>query len=121
MITLVVILHLLVSAILILVIMLQSGKAGDLASAFGGATSQAAFGARGAATMLTKVTTVCAITFMCTSLGLAILYSRQSATTVMDQVPAAEETTTSPVPAVPAETQPTPPPGDSSSDEGEPQ
>ena len=66
-----IILHLLASLILILVVLLQSGKAGDLASTFGGATSQAAFGARGAATILTKVTTASAITFMITSLSLS--------------------------------------------------
>jgi preprotein translocase subunit SecG len=79
-------LHLVAAALLILVVLLQSGKAGDLASAFGGATSQAAFGARGAATVLTKVTTVCAITFMLTSLGLAIYYSSESGASVMDSV-----------------------------------
>jgi preprotein translocase subunit SecG len=66
-------LHLLAAAILILVVLLQSGKAGDLATTFGGASSQTAFGARGAATLLTKITTGSAIVFMFTSLGLAIL------------------------------------------------
>lgn len=93
MLTLLIIFHLLAALILILVIMLQSGKAGDLSSAFGGATSQTAFGARGATTVLTKITTVCAVIFVCTSLGLAIMYSRDNSTTVMQDsgdIPAAE-------------------------------
>jgi len=87
-------LHLITAAILILVVLLQSGKAGDLASTFGGATSQTAFGARGAATVLTKATTISAIIFMFTSLGLSIFYTRQAGTTVMDSV---ETTPTAPI------------------------
>ena len=88
-----VIFHLLAAAVLILVVLLQSGKAGDLASTFGGATSQTAFGARGAATMLTKITTGCAVTFMVTSLGLSILSSRGGAATVMDSLDTSETVT----------------------------
>jgi preprotein translocase subunit SecG len=101
-------LHLISAAILILVVLLQSGKAGDLASTFGGATSQSAFGARGAATVLTKATTISAIVFMFTSLGLSILFSRQAGTTVMDSV---DVTPIAPVeqpaqnPTTPAQTQ----------------
>jgi len=65
-------LHIVVCLILILVIMLQSGSAADLAGAFGGAGSQTAFGPRGAATLLSKATTWCAIIFMCTSLTLSV-------------------------------------------------
>jgi len=68
--------HVLASLVLILVVLLQSGKAGDLASAFGGAGTQTAFGARGAATVLTKATTICAVIFMVTSLGLSITFLR---------------------------------------------
>jgi preprotein translocase subunit SecG len=65
-------LHVLVCFVLILVIMLQSGNAADLAGAFGGAGSQTAFGPRGAATFLSKATTWCAIVFMVTSLTLSV-------------------------------------------------
>ena len=65
-------LHVLVCIVLVLVIMLQSGNAADLAGAFGGAGSQTAFGPRGAATFLSKATTWCAIVFMLTSLTLSI-------------------------------------------------
>jgi preprotein translocase subunit SecG len=65
-------LHVLVCIVLIIVIMLQSGSAADLAGAFGGAGSQTAFGPRGAATFLSRATTWCAIVFMMTSLTLSV-------------------------------------------------
>ncbi|HTZ99721.1 MAG TPA: preprotein translocase subunit SecG [Candidatus Aquilonibacter sp.] len=65
-------LHVLVCFVLIIVIMLQSGSAADLAGAFGGAGSQTAFGPRGAATFLSRATTWCAIVFMLTSLTLSV-------------------------------------------------
>src|SRR6201996_3652982 len=58
--------------VLIIVVLLQSGKAADLAGAFGGAGSQTAFGPRGAATFLSRATTWCAIVFMMTSLTLSV-------------------------------------------------
>ena len=98
------IVHVIVSLVLILVVLLQSGKAGDLASAFGGVGSQTAFGARGAATILTKATTVCAILFMATSLALAIMLSRDSDPTVMEAVPSTSEPYVDPYSGGPAET-----------------
>ncbi len=65
-------LHVIICGLLIIVIMLQSGEAADLAGAFGGAGSQTAFGPRGAATFLTKATTWCAIMFMLTSMALTM-------------------------------------------------
>ncbi len=65
-------LHVLVCFVLVIVIMLQSGSAADLAGAFGGAGSQTAFGPRGAATFLSRATTWCAIVFMMTSLTLSV-------------------------------------------------
>jgi preprotein translocase subunit SecG len=64
--------HVLLCVLLIVVVLLQSGKAADLAGAFGGAGSQTAFGPRGAATFLSKATTWCAIMFMLTSFSLAL-------------------------------------------------
>ncbi len=57
---------------LIIVILLQSGEAADLAGAFGGSGSQTAFGPRGAATFLSQATTWCAVMFMFTSMVLAV-------------------------------------------------
>src|SRR5213592_3904765 len=79
--------HVLVCLVLIGVVLLQSGKAADLAGAFGGGGSQTALGSRGAATVLTKATTISAILFMITSLSLAILGSRRTGS-VLEQAPA---------------------------------
>jgi preprotein translocase subunit SecG len=81
---LLIVVHILVSVILILSVLLQSGKAADLASAFGAQGSQTAFGIRGSATFLAKMTTAAAIMFMITSLTLAIVYSQGSSSEVSD-------------------------------------
>ena len=79
---LIIILHIIVCLILILAVLLQSGKAADLAGAFGGGGSQTAFGGRGSASLLSKVTTASAIIFMLTSLGLWILSGREGSSVV---------------------------------------
>src|SRR5437762_3204577 len=58
--------------VLVVVVLLQSGKAADLAGAFGGAGSQTAFGPRGAATVLSRATTWCAVMFMVCALALVL-------------------------------------------------
>jgi preprotein translocase subunit SecG len=58
--------------VLMIVVLLQSGKAADLAGAFGGAGSQTAFGPRGAATILSQATTWCAIMFMVCAFALVL-------------------------------------------------
>jgi preprotein translocase subunit SecG len=77
MILLVTLIHAIVCLFLIIVVLLQSGKAADLAGAFGGQGSQTAFGPRGSATVLSKSTTIAACLFMVTSLTLSILHTRQ--------------------------------------------
>jgi preprotein translocase subunit SecG len=72
----VVALFILTCAILSLVILLQQGKGGDIASAFGGSSSQAAFGARSGATLLTKATAIFAALFMVLALALSIIGQR---------------------------------------------
>ncbi len=74
---LITIVHVIVCLFLIAVVLLQSGKSGDLAAAFGGQGSQTAFGPRGAATALTKATTLSAIIFMVTSITLSIFAARR--------------------------------------------
>jgi preprotein translocase subunit SecG len=70
--------HVLVCIFLVVVVLLQSGKAADLAGAFGGMGSQTAFGPRGSATLLSKATTVSFIVFIVTSMTLSILATRQA-------------------------------------------
>jgi|SRR5271168_752691 len=65
-------LHVSICFLLCIVVLLQSGKAADLAGAFGGAGSQTAFGPRGAANFLSRATTWCAIMFMATSMTLVV-------------------------------------------------
>src|SRR5579883_3470521 len=69
-------LHYLICLFLIVVVLLQSGKAADLAGAFGGMGSQTVFGPRGSATVLSKATTIAASLFMVTSLTLSIMATR---------------------------------------------
>ena len=58
--------------VLVVVVLLQSGKAADLAGAFGGAGSQTAFGPRGAANVLSKATTWCAVMFMVCAFAMVV-------------------------------------------------
>jgi preprotein translocase subunit SecG len=108
---LVMIIHVVVCVFLIIVVLLQSGKAADLAGAFGGMGSQTAFGPRGSATLLSKATTISAVMFMLTSLSLSMLSGRVSvgAPTVLEgsspkapiSAPAPQQAI--PAPAAPAE------------------
>jgi preprotein translocase subunit SecG len=70
--------HVVVCAILIVVVLLQHGKSADIAATFGGMGSQTAFGPRGTATALSRLTTWCAIIFMLTSISLTIFASRKA-------------------------------------------
>ena len=81
--------HVLVCLFLIVVVLLQSGKAADLAGAFGGMGSQTAFGPRGSATVLSKATTISAVLFMLTSLSLSIMATRNAGlgTSVLETAP----------------------------------
>lgn len=89
-----VVIHILVSLFLILVVLVQQGKGADLAGAFGGGGSQTAFGARGATTLLHKLTTGFFIAFVATSLTLAIQQARPRGSVMSG--------TAAPAPAAPA-------------------
>ena len=103
MITLITLVHIFVCFFLIIVVLLQSGKSGDIAAAFGGQGSQTAFGPRGAATVLTKATTWCAIIFMLTSITLSIAASRKTGKSVFQNYPTAPaKSGTTPAPTAPA-------------------
>ena len=74
---LIVAVHILVCFFIIIVVLLQSGKSGDISAAFGGQGSQTAFGPRGAASALSRATTWSAVAFMITSITLSVWASRR--------------------------------------------
>ena len=94
------IVHVIVCLFLIIVVLLQSGKAADLAGAFGGMGSQTAFGPRGSATLLSKATTISAVVFMVTSLTLSIMATRNAGlgTSVLESAPKTNVPKTAPIP-----------------------
>jgi preprotein translocase subunit SecG len=108
--TAIIIIHVLACVALVLVVLLQAGKGASMGAAFGG-SSQTVFGSAGATTFLAKMTTVVALVFMLTSLGLAIFSGKGTPSSVMDAAtssppaqtaPAPQQTAPAPVP-VPAQ------------------
>jgi preprotein translocase subunit SecG len=101
--TVLVIIHIVACLSLILVVLLQAGKGASLGAAFGGA-SQTMFGGAGATTFLAKMTTVVALVFLLSCLGLAMSFGRGAPSSIMDQ--GAAPAATAPVseaPQAPAE------------------
>src|SRR5271156_6356037 len=78
---LIVAVHILVCLFIIIVVLLQSGKSGDISAAFGGQGSQTAFGPRGAASALSKATTWSAVAFMLTSITLSVYDAKHNGPT----------------------------------------
>jgi preprotein translocase subunit SecG len=97
---LITIVHVIVCAILIVVVLLQHGKSADIAATFGGMGSQTAFGPRGTATVLSRVTTWCAIIFMLTSISLTMFASKGGSSSIMQGIKS------SPAPTAPAQQSP---------------
>ncbi len=77
--------HVIISILLIIVILMQSGQNADIAAVFGGSSSSTVFGPRGATTVLAKVTAVLATLFILTSLSLYILSSRAQKASVVEK------------------------------------
>lgn len=83
---LLIIFHVLICLALVMIVLLQTGKGADMGAAFGGGSSQTLFGSTGASTFLTKSTTMVAIAFMLTSLGLAYISTSKTGTSIMQDV-----------------------------------
>ena len=106
---LLVFLYVAVCLFLIAVVLLQTGKRADLAGAFGGGGSQTAFGSRGAANLLTRLTTGAAVAFMLIALTLSVYSRRTIGRTVLGDIepadlntsPAIEETIEEPADSLP--------------------
>lgn len=97
-----IILHVVVCIALIMIVLLQTGKGADMGAAFGGGASQTLFGSTGASTFLGKATTVAAVIFMLTSLGLAYISSHRSGKSIMTDTKAPIEQQAAPAaPATP--------------------
>jgi preprotein translocase subunit SecG len=94
--------------VLIIVVLLQSGKAADLAGAFGGAGSQTAFGPRGAANALSSATTWCAVMFMICAMALVLRTDKAvgMGTSILQQVSKPAPAPAKPAPVPPAPTTP---------------
>lgn len=82
--TFLLVIHVLVSLFLIFIVLVQGGKGAQMGAAFGGGSSQTLFGGRGAATFLSKLTTIMAVVFMLTSLVLAVVAGRGDDTSGID-------------------------------------
>jgi len=85
--TVVLVIHVFMSFVLIVVVLLQSGKGAGIGAGFGG-SSQTVFGSRGPASFLSKFTTAAAIMFMLTSLLLSVMSSKVGHTSIIDAIPA---------------------------------
>ena len=77
--------HVIVAFVMIVVVLLQSGKGAGLGSGFGG-SSQTVFGSRGPANFLSKFTTASAIIFMVTSLMLSVMSSKVGKSSIADEI-----------------------------------
>lgn len=91
--------YVVVCVFLILVVLLQQGKGADVASAFGASSSQTTFGARGATSVLEKVTTWSFVAFSVLAVAISLLQARPKSSVIKqlgDQPPAKS------APAVPA-------------------
>src|SRR6187455_1954669 len=104
--------YILVCLTLIMVVLLQQGKGGSMANAFGGGATQAAFGARSGATVLSRATTVCAVLFIIGALyiGVAGQSGGGGSSVVGGRAPARSGAPATPAPAKPAPAQPAPAP-----------
>ncbi len=83
MITLLLIVHIFVCLVLVMVVLLQTGKGAELGASFGGGGSNTLFGSRGAGTFLSKLTAASAVVFMLTSLFLALHWSGAASSSIV--------------------------------------
>src|SRR5512143_2244809 len=94
---LIIFLHIVACLFLIAVVLLQQGKGQDLARAFGGGGTQTAFGPRGSATVLSRATTILALSLI-----------RPTRSGILEQVPGVAATPTPAAPSAPATVAPPP-------------
>ncbi len=83
--TILTILHVFTCVVLILVVLVQSGKGADISASLGG-SSQTVFGSSGGANFFTRFTSGAAGIFMITSLALTILGGHENRKSVMEGI-----------------------------------
>jgi len=88
MLTVIAIIHVVISIALIMIVLLQTGRGSEIGAAFGSGSSQTLFGSSGSSGFMTKLTTIAVVVFMLTSLVLAYLYSHKEYS--LKEVPAKE-------------------------------
>jgi preprotein translocase subunit SecG len=93
------VLYVVICLVLLMAILLQQGRGGDIASAFGGSSSQTAFGARAGATLLTRITTGAAVLFMAGAIVLGIVWHRGGSSSVVGGKAAPASAPAQPAPA----------------------
>lgn len=98
--------HIIVSVLLIVAVLLQSGKGADIGAVFGGAGSQALFGSAGPADFLNKATRVLVVVFMLTSLTLGYSTFKRPTQSIMDKPAATAPAKGIPAPAMPSKAAP---------------
>ena len=92
------IIHILVCFLLVMIVLLQTGKGSDIGAAYGGGSSQTLFGSTGPAGFLTKITTGIAVVFMVTSIVLAYSSSHRTGSSVMKDAKPKQEAPAPPTP-----------------------
>lgn len=105
------VIHLLIAMVLIVIVLLQSGKGADIGAAFGGGSSQTVFGGRGAATFLSKLTLIAAALFMVSSLMLTVWSERKGSSSVITEERVRQTAPASATPPADAPAPPTSPAG----------
>ncbi len=100
--TAVIVLHVLIAAAIVGLVLLQRGKGADAGAGFGAGASGTVFGARGAASFLSRTTATLAALFFATNLALAYMGGRKPETpeSVIDRIQT-QSGTSSEIPALP--------------------
>ena len=89
MITLILVIHIIVSVCLILIVLLQVGRGASLSRLFGGGGgTEAIFGGGGGDVFMKRLTVIFAILFIFTSLTLTIISARRPLSTIIYKRPA---------------------------------
>ena len=89
------VIHILASAGVIGLVLLQHGKGADMGAAFGSGASGSLFGVSGSSNILSKLTALCVLVFFCTSLTLAYMSSHRSNSGSVIKTPSSTSTSTS--------------------------